>query len=107
MRYLTRCAAAILMVCAGAMPSHGEVIYTNTFETAVGPGWSDLTGRALGINATPSGRNFLGWAGTTGPLNGVSHEQLMLTTPVPAAGLYQVDFDLYLINSWDGNNTTF
>jgi hypothetical protein len=40
-------------------------------------------------------------------LNGVDHERLALSVPAPQPGLYRVDFDLYLINSWDGNNTTF
>jgi hypothetical protein len=96
-----------IAVLAGAPAARSEIVYFNDFETAVGPGWSDATGNALGINRTPTGRGFLGWEGTPGPLNGVSHETLTLTTAIPKPGLVAVDFDLYLINSWDGNDSTF
>jgi hypothetical protein len=98
------------LVLAFVVPSpgtHAETLYTNNFETAIDPGWSSLTGKTLGINRTPNGQGFLGWAGSTQPLNGVSHEGLMLTTAVPRPGLIKIDFDLYLINSWDGNSSIY
>jgi hypothetical protein len=101
------CSALALVFAVQSPETHAETLYANNFETAVDPGWSSLTGRTLGINRTPNGRGFLGWAGNTQPLNGVSHESLMLTTAVPRPGLIQVDFDLYLINSWDGNSSIY
>jgi hypothetical protein len=59
MRPLSACGAAILALLAESPDAHADVIYTNDFETAVGPGWESQTGRALGINFTPSGRAFL------------------------------------------------
>lgn len=101
------CSAMALAFAAQSPETHAETLYANNFETAVDAGWSSLTGRTLGINRAPNGQGFLGWAGSTQALNGVSHESLMLTTAVPRPGLVRVDFDLYLINSWDGNSSFY
>lgn len=93
---------ALGLLAQGA--AQAEVVYANDFESGLVSGWTSQTGQAPGINVTPSGQGFLGWAGSTQALNGVSHEGLTLTIPVPRPGLVQVDFDLYLINSWDGNS---
>jgi hypothetical protein len=107
MKPLFACSIFALILAAQSPKTHADTIYVNDFETSVDSGWSSVTRQALGINRTPSGRGFLGWASTTQALNGVSHEGLSLTTVVPRPGLIQVDFDLYLINSWDGNSSIF
>lgn len=72
-----------------------QTIYTNDFETAgLLPEWSDGT-RSI----TPSGRNFLGEFGD---------ETVSLTLPsLPAGTSVTVAFDVYIIRTWDGNNTSF
>lgn len=101
------CVLCALTLAAQSLETRADTIYSNDFETAVDSSWSSASGQALGINRTPSGRGFLGWAGSTQALNGVSHERLSLVTAVPRPGLVQVEFDLYLINSWDGNNSFY
>ncbi len=72
-----------------------QAVYTNNFEAAGPlPEWSDGT-RSI----TPSGRNFLGEFGD---------QTVSLTLPSQPAGTsITVAFDLYIIRTWDGNNTTF
>jgi RHS repeat-associated protein len=72
-----------------------QTMYTNNFET-IGqmPEWSVGT-RSI----TPSGRSFLGEFGD---------ETVSLTLPSQTAGTsVTVSFDVFIIRTWDGNNTTF
>jgi probable HAF family extracellular repeat protein len=66
-------------------------VYTNNFEGTVGPEWSKST-----VETTPIGaRKFLGQFGS---------ETVSLTlTNLPLHWQIQVSFDLFIINSWDGN----
>jgi K319-like protein len=70
-------------------------VYSNNFEGAIGPEWSLQV-----ADVTPVGaRRFLGRFGNGGPrlqLNGL-----------PAHNRARLEFDFYLIQSWDGNDPTF
>jgi len=86
--------AATLLLCA--VPAAAVEVYFNDFEGAPPyPEWS------LGTQATtPSGRHFLG-SNTT---YGFGNEITVLTlTGLPLHSAVTVSFDLYIIQSWDGN----
>lgn len=68
-------------------------VYTNNFNSAPGAEWSDNS------IATSNGESFLGTNGT-GFGNGTVSLQL---GELPAHNQVTVAFDLYIINSWDGN----
>jgi hypothetical protein len=82
-------------ILIGAQPAKALLVYTNDFEGVVGPEWSDTS-----INVTPAGaRKFLGQFG---------NQTVRLTLMnLPPHTLVTVSFDLFIIQSWDGNNTTF
>jgi hypothetical protein len=67
-----------------------QTVYSNTFESAAGSEWSKTT-----LSATPSGRRFLGEFNNETVRLGLAN--------LPSHGRVQVEFDLYLIRSWDGN----
>lgn len=70
----------------------GKVIYTNDFESTIGSEWSVITND----NTYPSiFSRFLGRFNS-------SNSQVTLNT-VPGK-LYLLEFDLYALDSWDGNN---
>lgn len=74
-------------VCLGQI-----TIYHNDFEQMVGPEWSH-TSTAM----TPSGRQFLGHFG---------NDQVTLTLMnLPQHERVSLSFQLFVINSWDGNRT--
>jgi hypothetical protein len=79
-----------------AAPAQALVIYENDFQAAVGSEWSKST-----IENTPTPyptgpRSFLGQFG---------NETVTLTLGgLPAHTAVQLDFDLYLIRSWDGSS---
>jgi hypothetical protein len=68
--------------------------YSNDFEESVGSEWStNATAK------TPSGeRQFIGQFG---------NETVSLNLIKKKAGLVTISFDLFVINSWDGNNTEY
>jgi hypothetical protein len=67
-------------------------VYRNDFEGAVGPEWS-----VTSVDTTPSGRRFLGWFG--------GQTVSLSLGGLPAHGAATVAFDLFVIESWDGNDT--
>ncbi|MFM6265382.1 MAG: hypothetical protein ACKPFA_02555, partial [Dolichospermum sp.] len=77
---------------AGGVSSVIE-IYSNNFETSAGSEWSNTT-----RSTTPSGgRNFLGqFANDTVSLT--LNDQRLANTNIT------LEFDLFIMNSWDGNN---
>lgn len=78
-----------------AQPDAQAAVYTNNFEGTVGAEWSLRT-----VSATPAGaRRFLGQFGD-------QTVRLSLTN-LPPHSVVRVSFDLFVINSWDGNNTTY
>ena len=85
--------------------AHATVVYFNDFSTA-GPyaGWSAATGTPLQTTAPlPPNQQFLG----TDSVNGISSNTMTLAlTGLPSHTGLTVEFDLYIIRSWDGNNTS-
>src|SRR5262249_22320553 len=71
-----------------------QVIYTNDFENGSDPlpGWSDKS-----LSRTPSGRGFLG--------EFINKVVSLSLDNLPAHSSLSLDFDLYLLHSWDGNAT--
>jgi hypothetical protein len=68
-------------------------VYFNDFQVAAGPEWSNTT-----RDTTPSGRKFLGQFGN-------STVSVTLGNLARHTGI-GVSFDLFVIRSWDGRNTT-
>jgi len=69
-------------------------IYANDFEGNVGPEWSSKA-----VATSPNGRHFLGEFG---------NQKVSLTLKeLPAHNVVTVQFDLYIIETWDGNNLQF
>ncbi|HKQ60638.1 MAG TPA: hypothetical protein VJS92_05085 [Candidatus Polarisedimenticolaceae bacterium] len=89
-RKLWTCIGAVVLVLdvrAATTP------YSANFESGIaGPEWSITT-----VDTTPTARKFLGqFAG---------NDAVTLTlTPLPAHTALHVAFDVYVINSWDGND---
>ncbi|MEI7730345.1 MAG: hypothetical protein WCO56_12280 [Verrucomicrobiota bacterium] len=72
-------------------PLPPQVVYSNDFESGVGPEWSTTS-----LDVTPSGRIFLGsFTKKTVKLN---------LTNLPAHATITLAFDFYSIQSWDGNS---
>lgn len=92
--------ALLALVCGISMPASAATVYSNDFQTAVGSGWSSAD-NTIGITQAPNGdfvRKFLGEFG-----NGTVSLSL---TGLPEHFTTTVSFSLYLIRSWDGNDTT-
>jgi Ca2+-binding RTX toxin-like protein len=71
-------------------------IYSNNFESPVENEWSNKT-----VSSTPIGaRRFLGQFGN----NSI---RLSIDDPKFINRLASLEFDLFIINSWDGNNTRY
>jgi CSLREA domain-containing protein/uncharacterized repeat protein (TIGR01451 family) len=74
--------------------ARSKTIYANNFEEGIGEGWCS----EVSTSATPSGvRHFLGEFGNQDvclSLEGIEEHKVVM-----------VSFDLYLIRSWDGNDT--
>lgn len=95
------CLAAIALLAGNAQAG---VIYSNDFQSAVvGQEWASTSPYAWGTQSTPvpadSSRKFLGYFGgndvTTLAVSGIPGD----TTKI------RLEFDAYLIWSWDGNDT--
>src|SRR5689334_4395948 len=82
------------LVTASSLVSVAQagVVYTELFEGQVGPEWSSNA-----VSATPVGnRNFLGQFG--------AQEVQLSLTGLAAHQSVGIDFDLFIINTWDGNS---
>ena len=79
-----------------------DPIYFNDFQTHNTAGWNTTK-----IGTDLAGESFLGLFGAYNPepkpdpWNG---EQVTLTLDNLAAGVYNISFDLYTINTWDGDD---
>ena len=92
---------AIAFVFTSFQAVEATIIYQNDFQSAVLTGWSS-TGGAVTISTSPNGQKFLGRHSTYG----FSNETVSLSlsgVPVPNIGI-TLAFDLYIIQSWDGNS---
>ncbi len=102
MPVLPRFAPALLAV-ALPLSALGDEVYFNDFQSAVGPGWSSATAQPWGIRSTPlpadDSRKFLGYFG------GEDQVTLSLTDLPAGATSVLLEFDLYLMWSWDGSDT--
>lgn len=74
-------------------PGGETLVYSNDFSGTVGTEWSSED-----IATSPSGEHFLGEFGSEGP-------ELTLTG-LPAHSELVLEFDLYIIDSWNGNGST-
>jgi hypothetical protein len=90
--------ALLAFVCWYSLPASAATVYFNDFQGAVGSEWTN-TSVASAPNPDYNGtRLFLGEFG---------NETVSLSLDgLPAHGLTTVSFSLYLIRSWDGNDTT-
>lgn len=80
----------LLTLCALSVATAPAFAYFNDFEGAVGSEWSDTT-----TDVTPVGaRRFLGQFGSG---------TVTLTLNTTIGQNYTLCFDLFIINSWDGN----
>ena len=88
-----------------SQPASADYTYFNAFEgnPATWTEWQIVNPVSPIVKATtPSGRNFLG----RDPYYGFGNETAVLTLPaVPAGSLVTVDFELFIILTWDGNNS--
>ena len=81
----------LMLVCFGRQSPAELIVYSNNFEGAVGSEWSMTT-----TDITPTGgRRFLGQFGN-------ETVSLSLDT-LPLHDSVTVSFELFIINSWDGN----
>ena len=95
MHHGMRVAAALSFAGCSAALVNGAVVYSNDFEGAVGSEWSSTA-----TDVTPVGaRRFLGQFG--------NNLVTLSLTNLPAHDTVTVSFDLFVIQSWDGNNATF
>jgi hypothetical protein len=93
-----------------ACPAVAVQVYFNDFSSSVGPGWTTLFNTPLLITTAPQSpyQKFLGTDKNLGiSQNIVTFTQNGFNTYM-AQGLTwaKVEFDLYIIHSWDGNNTS-
>jgi hypothetical protein len=97
-------AASVGFLALSAPAAYAVPVYFNNFETAVGAEWSSTSG-PLGIDRTPIGaRGFLGRLDTSATL-GLNNETVTLSFGGLAAHTTAtVSFQLFIIQSWDGNN---
>jgi hypothetical protein len=102
-RFASRVASLVAIALVG-VTSSGEaiVVYANDFQTSVGWEWSDPV-----LSSTPlpedGSRRFLGQFGPPdGGFSGTSDVTLTLGDLPPHDSL-TVSFDLYIMQSWDGN----
>src|SRR5262245_1672960 len=92
--------ALVTAVALAGPPAHAAIVHENDFQTAFGSEWSSTAGppAIMGAPANPS-RQFLGEF-TNGTLS--------LTPPsLPAHTIAVVEFDLFVLRSWDGMNPSF
>lgn len=92
---------AIALLAASAV--RANVVYSDDFQhTSTGAEWSSTSPYQWGIQTAPDGsgtRNFLGFFG------GNDVTTLSVTGIAANANTIRLEFDAYLIWSWDGNDT--
>lgn len=90
--------ALFAFACWFSLPASAATVYFNDFQGTIGSEWSDSSVASAPNPAYGGNRLFLGEFGNETvslSLNGLS-----------AHGFATVSFSLYLIRSWDGNDTT-
>lgn len=103
MNSLGRRTLAALGFGLAALAARAEVVlYANDFETAIGTGWSSTSTYGWGRQQTPAadtGGGFLGYFG------GDTATTLTLTGLPSGIASLTLEFDAYLMWSWDGEDT--
>jgi len=96
LRYARR--ALFAFACWFSMPASAAMVYSNTFQGTVGSEWSNTSvASAPHPDYVVDPRLFLGEFG---------NETVSLSlNGLPTHGFTTVSFELYLIRSWDGNDT--
>ncbi len=87
-------AAAFVLLASGEAKAAPETVYSNDFAAAaVGPEWSNQN-----LETSPSGQRFLGRL--------ANEDSATLSLPgLPAHDRLVVEFDIYIMDSMDGNDT--
>jgi hypothetical protein len=90
--------ALLAFVCWFSMPASSATVYFNDFQGTIGSEWSDSSVASAPNPDYGGTRLFLGEFG---------NETVSLSlNGLPTHGFTTVSFSLYLIRSWDGNETT-
>jgi len=92
MRY-SKLGLAALFVFVTPSVVHAQVVYSNNFSASAGSEWTN------NLISTSNGENFLATA-SNGSGNGTN---TLTLSSLPAHTAVTVGFDLYIIQSWDGN----
>jgi hypothetical protein len=87
--------AAVFVIGLNLGHAQAALVYFNDFEGIVGPEWSSFS-----TDSTPNGsRRFLGQ---------FSNDTISLTlTSLPTHSQATLSFDLFVLLTWDGNNSIF
>ena len=92
-------------LCLASAAGSATTVYSNDFQSAFGSEWSSNFGGGLGLDNVPAdlNRRFLG-RNDGAPTLGFSNDSVKLSlTGLGAHNKVTVSFDVYVINSWDGN----
>jgi len=93
----------LALACGFSVPASAATVYLNDFQGAIGSEWT--TSAASGVHTTSAPNPD--YNGTRFFLGQYGNDTLTLSLgSLPAHATATVSFDLYLIRSWDGNNTT-
>ena len=92
-------------LCVASASASATTVYTNNFQSAFGGEWSSTFAGSLGLDNAPAdaNRRFLGREDGA-PTLGFSNDNVKLS--LAGLGVHNkvtVSFDVYVINSWDGN----
>lgn len=76
-------------------------LYSNNFNSSIGTGWTFPA--TVPITATPTIKS---WNGGSVLGNMGAQQAILNLTGIPTHDYITVDFDLYIHDTWDGNNTS-
>ena len=76
-------------------------LYSNNFNTSIGTGWTFPATNP--VTATPAIKS---WNGASVLGNMGAQQAILNLTGIPSHDFITVDFDLYIHDTWDGNNTS-
>jgi hypothetical protein len=85
--------AAVVVLASGDAEAASEQVYSNDFATAIGPAWSTQEDET-----SPDGERFLGRFAN-------DDSATLSLSGLPAHDRLVVEFDIYIMDSMDGNDT--
>lgn len=88
--------ALLTALASAGIPAYAAIVYENDFETGFGPEWTSSAGPPTIVTTPFFQRHFLGEF-----VNGTVSLNL---GPLPAHTTAHVEFDLFVLRSWDGMN---